>query len=423
MTEAKRGVDGRSPLRVLAIHRYYWPDTPPYASLLRVITQHWSSVGHAVDVLAGQPSYKPEFGVKASPPKETIDGVNVRRIAMKPDRTGPGRKVLNMVRFPLIVFVRVLFGPRYDVVMCSTAPPVVLGYLVSLASRLRGARFIYHCMDLHPEIGSLSGEFENPLVFKALRWLDSLTCRRAAAVVVLSADMQDVVIARAPHLAPSVVVINNFEIPSFETPSTESTDAPASSERLRIVFTGNVGRYQGLETITSALLADDPLLDGVELVFMGEGSAKADLIRQVGNAAPGTRDRVSFMPHASVGEARRLMATADMGLVSLMPGVISYAYPSKTATYLAEGLPILVAVEAESCLARDIRSWGVGDVLPSDTTEATRECLVKLVDRRDELAVMRSRARSVWRENFATETLLPRWDALLDGVYDKRSSA
>ena len=78
------------PLRVLAIHRYYWPDSPPYASLLRVIAEHWSSAGHDVRVLTSQPSYKPEQGLDAAPTEETIDGVVVRRIGMKPDRGGRG---------------------------------------------------------------------------------------------------------------------------------------------------------------------------------------------------------------------------------------------------------------------------------------------------------------------------------------------
>ena len=410
------------PLRVLAIHRYYWPDSPPYASLLRVIAEHWSSAGHDVRVLTSQPSYKPEQGLAAAPTEEMIGGVFVRRIGMKPDRGGPGRKFLNLLRFPILVFLRVLLGARPDVVMCSTAPPVVLAALVAWGARLRGARFVYHCMDLHPEIGALSGEFRNPVLFRLLQSLDTRTCRRAAAVVVLSTDMRDVLIERAPDLADSIVVINNFEIPSFDR-STSTVDLPARSGRLRIVFAGNIGRYQGLETITSALLTDDPRLDEVELVYMGEGSAKSELRRLVSRAPETARQRVRFLPHSTVSDARVLLSTADVGLVSLSPGVISYAYPSKTATYLAAGLPLLVAVEPESCLAREVHTWGVGAVLSAESVDSARECLVHLLDQGEALKQMRARAEAAWREHFATETLLPRWDELLDRVGNVRSSA
>ena len=108
--------------------------------------------------------------------------------------------------------------------------------------------------------------------------------------------------------------------------------------------------------------------------------------------------------------------------MSLSPGVISYAYPSKTATYLSAGLPLLVAVEPESCLAHEVQTWGVGAVLSTETVEAARECLVHLLDQGEELTRMRARTEAAWREHFATETLLPRWDELLDRVGNVRSS-
>ena len=101
----------------------------------------------------------------------------------------------------------------------------------------------------------------------------------------------------------------------------------------------------------------------IELVFMGEGSAKSELMRLVASAPELARQRVRFLPHSTVADARELLGTADVGLVSLSPGVISYAYPSKTATYLSAGLPLLVAVEPESCLAHEVQTWGVGAVL------------------------------------------------------------
>ncbi len=180
--------------RILAIHRYYWPDTPPYASLLRAIAREWTEQGHRVDVLTGQPSYKAETDVERRPRNERVDGVTVRRVAMRPDRSAAWRRPFNVVWFPFVVALRVLVGRRYDVVMCSTVPPVLLGWSVSAVARLRGARFVYHCMDLHPEIGRLSGEFAGPWLYRLLGRLELSTCRRAAAIVVLSEDMRAAVV-------------------------------------------------------------------------------------------------------------------------------------------------------------------------------------------------------------------------------------
>ena len=406
----------REHLRILAVHRYFWPDTPPYAFLLRAITSHWAAAGHRVELLTSQPSYKPELNLARLPVLDVVDGVHVRRLAMVPDRGPRLRQPRNAVRFSLLVFIRVIVGGRYDMVMCSTAPPVLLGWLTSVAARIRRAQFVYHCMDLHPEIGRLSGDFARPWIYRLLLRLDIATCRRAAAVVVLSTDMRDALIERDSSLADRVVVLNNFDIPSYENGDRDRAVHTPNPDTLTVAFTGNIGRYQGLETIAKAVLAPDERLRRVRLILMGEGGAKAGLKKLVDDAAPSQRNRVVLLPHGTSDEARALMRRADLGLVSLVPGVIAYAYPSKTATYLSEGLPLLVAVEPESGLAREVLDWGVGGVLSMESIGSVANDLAGWSERKEELAAMRGRATDAWREHFSAEAKLKEWDGLLADV-------
>jgi glycosyltransferase involved in cell wall biosynthesis len=403
---------GRS--RVLAIHRYYWPDTPPYASLLRTVVERWADRGHRVEVLSTQPSYKPELDLPRRPAREQMADVVVRRIALAPDRTSTARRLWNMVWFPLGVVGRILVGPRYAVVMCSTAPPIVLGWAVSLAARVRGARFVYHCMDIHPEIGALSGEFGARPVFAVLRRLDIATCRRAAAVVVLSDDMRDALLARDPVLATKIEVLNNFDLPSHSAGGSAVSPLPAGN-RVRLVFAGNIGRFQGLEDLTRAVLEPRPELDQLELVFMGEGAAKQGLVDLVAQASTRVQERVVLLPHGSAAEARALVATATLGVVSLTPDVIRYAYPSKTATYLSEGTPVLALVETDSQLARQVTEEGHGfAVAPGDLAGLAAVLDRVVTEDPADSESRRKAARAAWERDYAADVLLPRWDALLD---------
>ena len=177
-------------LRVLAIHRYYWPDTPPYASLLRRIVSTWVTDGHSVEVLTSQPSYKAALENQRLPEEDTLDGAKVSRMKLPNESNKPLVRVWNALRLSLKIFRKALFGKRYDVIMVSTAPPVLAGFACAIIAKLRKTRFIYHCMDIHPEIGRLSGEFRNPVVFKVLQIMDRWTCSKANPVVVLSEDMK-----------------------------------------------------------------------------------------------------------------------------------------------------------------------------------------------------------------------------------------
>lgn len=391
---------------MLAIHRYYWPDTPPYASLLRAIVARWRDDGHLVDVFSTQPSYRPEARVARRPPLELLDEIPVRRVRLPRGRHRLSAAV-SMLGFSILAAGAALIRRR-DVVMCSTSPPVILASLTSLAARARGSAFIYHCMDLHPEIGALSGDFSHPLLRRVLARLEHGTCRRSESIVVLSTDMRDSLVRRDPAIADRIVVIANTDLPGGDLP----TASPAGpTRRLRVVFTGNVGRFQGLEALIDAV-AEPGLREQVDLVIMGDGSLRQALMNRAERlAAP-----VRFLPHGSVAEARALMRTADLGAVTLMPGIIHYAYPSKTATYLSEGLPLLVAVEASSQLAREVDDR-LGFVVPPGDAAAVATVLRRVLADRSLLTAMAGRARAFAERTHGTEATMTRWSVLLDPLH------
>jgi glycosyltransferase involved in cell wall biosynthesis len=396
--------------RILAVHRYYWPDTPPYASLLRAIVARWTQDGHDVSVMTSQPSYKPETANQPRPSTEVVDSATVRRVAMKPDRSSRLRRAFNVFWFPAVVMARILRDRRYDIVMCSTAPPILLAAAVSWAAERRRAAFIYHCMDLHPEIGAMSGEFASPWIYRLMMRIELSTCRRARAIVVLSEDMRSAIGRRDPVLDEKTIVINNFELPDYGERRVLSPVVHDPS-RVRIAFTGNVGRFQGLDRVVEAVLGDEPKLDTFELILMGDGAAKQELQDLVASSPEARRGRVRFLPHGPAAQARAVLQASSLGLVSLAPGVINYAFPSKTATYLSEGLPLLVAVEDGSELAELVVTERIGVRLPDDVA-GIRAALLRIAANRSELPDMAVRARFVWERDFSADRVLHRWSDL-----------
>ncbi|MEB8325979.1 sulfotransferase [Dietzia kunjamensis] len=359
--------------------------------------------------MTAQPSYTSSSGVASRPSNEWVDELDVTRVHVVPEGGRIPGQLLNLVVFPTQIAWRILTGPRRDMIMCSTAPQVTLGFAVSAAARLRGSRFVYHCMDLHPEIGGLSGEFGNPVTFRVLSKMDQITMRRADTVIVLSQDMKAAVVARDASLAAKIEVINNFALPD-DTAWGSSPLAPADAGTLRVVFTGNIGRFQGLETAVEAVRELSPGTP-VELVFMGEGRAKESLAAAA-RAIEGNDDRtITFLPHGPAAEAKALMRTSDLGLVSLIPEVVKYAYPSKTASYAVEGLPLLVACDQESELARTVQGQGLGLSVPPGDVNAMVQAIETA---RQQLAVDGGRG---WKNaitdfaarEFDEQTILDRW--------------
>lgn len=374
--------------------------------MLRRIVANWAEAGHRVDVLSAQPSYKPDVTVPKRPAEETMDGFRIRRLDLPSEQGRPLRRILNAIRLAAAI-LRSARSVRYDVIMVSTAPPVVPGVAAAIAARLSGARLIYHCMDIHPEAGRLSGEFSNGLVFAGLRRLDGWTCQRANPVVVLSADMEASLRRRPSGSEYTVTVLNNFALPTDdETPA--AAPIPMAEDGLDVLFAGNLGRFQGLHTVVEAmaLLVDRP---DIRFIFMGEGPAKAGLQSEATRLGA----NITFLPHQTAASAKSVMRRVDCGYVGLAANVIRYAYPSKTMTYLEQGCPLIVSVEADSELARDTLSHGYGKWVPPEDAAALAALLRELADAPALLSTMRERAKAKFAQSFSERVLLGDWRDLL----------
>lgn len=400
-------------MKILAVHRYYWPDTAPYASMLRKIVAKWQSLGHQVDVISSQPSYKSELDNQHRDRVEVLDGATVLRLYLPNENGKPFRRVANALKLGVMVVWKAI-TERYDVIMISTSPPILGGVFSAIAAKLTGARLIYHCMDVHPEIGRISGEFSNPFIFKILLKLDCWTCKCADQVVVLSEDMKHSIMARSKDAKINTRIINNFSLPSddgnldvlpFDWPDSEFV----------MLFAGNIGRFQGLDVIVEAMAKLKHRKD-IQFVMMGEGAEKKALKEKASSLGANVR----FVGHQPVELAKAAMRKANFGFVSLTADIYRYAYPSKTMAYLEQGCPLVVIVEPESVLAREVIDGGYGYVVTPGDSGSLALLIEKLVDFKGDNERMRRNALNKFEESFLESKALSQWEGvILNEVVDK----
>ena len=396
-----------SAFRILAVHRYYWPDTSPYATMLRRIVWQWSKDGHQVEVLSSQPSYKRALRNERQARVEIVDHAVVRRLSLPNESGKPFTRVINGLRLCFVLFWKAI-TQRYDVIMISTSPPIIGGLTAAIVANITGARFVYHCMDIHPEVGAISGEFSNPLIFRWLKRLDQWSCRIANPVVVLSEDMEHALRRRFGGDRLKIAIINNFSLPEYdEIP--EELPFEWSSDRFTILFAGNIGRFQGLDVVIDAM---DKLKDynEIEFIFMGEGAAKEGLQER----AHALGVNVRFISHQPIAIAKAVMKQVDIGFVSLLQNVYKYAFPSKTMTYLEQSCPLIVSVEPESKLAHDVIADGYGfTVVPGDSM-GLAALILKIWKDQNWKPDMKRSAFYRAGDEFSEAVVLSKWSTLLD---------
>lgn len=342
-------------MSVLLIHRFYSPDSPPYASILKDMRGMLATQVECVDILTSQPSYKSVDKSRALERKTKDDLGVIYRLPVFKFNNQKISKALNFFWFPFIVFLFVLFGKRYKAVTVSTAPPVILAFSVALVCKIRRMKLVYHCMDIHPEIGRISGEFKKRWVFNFLKKLDVFTCRVASRIIVLSTDMKQSLLQRDESLQDKIDIINNYNLGGGQLGKHAFFDP--NDGKFRIAFAGNIGRFQNLDFLVKALAHADQV-SNIQLVFVGEGVALKQLKSLVRELNLG--EQVQFIPHQTVDVAKKIIKDSQIAVVSLQEKVIRYAYPSKTMTYLSLGVPVLALVEEDSELAKTLMKHQLG---------------------------------------------------------------
>ena len=360
-------------MRILLIHRYFWPDSPPYGHILKMIAERLAADGYKVTVLTTQPSYKQNSEELKRPKRESISSVQIVRIWLPSTSRGAIASVFNSMVFALSVFIYIL-KHRCELVMISTMPPVAGCFAVRMACVLTGAKYLYHCMDLYPEILKYLGHLGGGMLYKLLLKIDRNNINGSVNTIVLSSDMKNTLAKREGINNEKILVLNNFEICDADNAAlVEYTHLLKRPGKFRVLFAGNIGRFQGLETIiyTARKLSDNP---DIEFVFMGEGKSLPILKEK---AADLEGKNVLFIPHQPLNISRKVISNADMGVISLAKGVYHFSFPSKMMTYVCESLTLLVVVEGKSELASIVRSNGIGYVVEQNDAEAMKRAILK----------------------------------------------
>jgi glycosyltransferase involved in cell wall biosynthesis len=140
-----------------------------------------------------------------------------------------------------------------------------------------------------------------------------------------------------------------------------------------IVFAGNIGTAQSVETIVTAAekLKDEP---NIKIVLVGSGSKISWIEQQVAERNISNLVLVGRYP---ASEMPFIFSKAAGLLVTLKSNeIFSFTIPSKIQSYLAAGRPIIAALNGEG--ANIIREAGAGLVSPSEDPDKLAEAIKQL---------------------------------------------
>lgn len=335
---------------ILLAPPHYPPAAPAWARIGRVMANRFAEVGIEVSVFTSMPSYFRSEDAPVQTGRCVEDGVPVTRVTTMPGGSSLSRVIGGLVFGAKLIAHTAWPRRSYDIVVVQTVPPVVMGICGWIAARLAGAKLVYHAMDIHPDAATASGDLEQSVVLRGLRFLDTATMGVADSVVVLSEDMRRTVEERGIETS-KIAVINNFNPVPVESADSLSPDGCRQLKEpgpVRFVFAGNLGRFQNLDALIEGFRLAEKECPNIELLLIGEGVRKSELEQL---ALSGPQTGIRFIDQQSPEAALLLLQQADFAVVSLASGMLGSCYPSKVMAYLEVGCPIISIVDPDTELA------------------------------------------------------------------------
>lgn len=387
-------------MKILVICQYYYPEPFRVTDICEELVKR----GHEVTVVTGTPNYPMgeiypgyEDGKKSD---EVINGVLVHRCPIAGRKTGVLHRFINYYDyvFKSTKYVNTLDG-SYDVVFVNQLSPVMMSNAGIKYKKRFKKKLILYCLDLWPESLVAGGIKRNSVIYKFYHVVSKRIYKKADEILGTSKSFSD-------YFKKEFGIENAKYLPQYAEDLFSPEECKKKpDEYLDLMFAGNIGKAQGVETIIEAARLTQNEKE-IRWHIVGDGSELESL-----KARAKGLDNVFFYGRKPLDEMPKYYSMADVMLVTLVDDLaLSLTLPGKVQTYMAAGKPIIAAANGEICNVISSSEAGLccrsGDVFGF---VKIIKCFIENENRAD----MGVKARDYYLNNFSVEIVMDKLENIL----------
>ena len=339
-------------MKILVICQYYYPE--PFR--ITDICEEWVKQGHTVQVVTGLPNYpmgKLYSGYENGENRdEVINGVQVHRCFEIPRKNGILYRFLNYYSYSWSAkkYVRKI-KEQFDIVFVNQLSPIMMAEPALTYKRKNKTKMVLYCLDLWPESLIAGGIQRGSFLYKHYHKVSKRIYQAADKIAVTSRLFKNYFVEQFDINEDKISYLPQYAEDLFENVDCERD----TQEEINLLFAGNIGQAQSVETIIRAAAETTDLVN-LHWHIVGDGSA-LDACKQL--ASEWNANNIVFHGRKALEEMPEFYKNADAMLVTLMDDdVLSLTLPGKVQTYMAAGKPILAAANGEIAFILDKANCG-----------------------------------------------------------------
>ena len=356
-------------MKIAIVTQYYAPEA---IRIPDTLAKQLLARGHEVRVITGYPNY-PDGKLFDNYRQrwrhtERRGGIVVRRVPLLISHSyNPIARFINYLTFAFNAGLAYSWVRSADVVYvyATQMTPAIGPSLWRLFFRLP---YVMHVQDLWPESvtgSTMAGGGAAKKVISGLLnpWLRYLY-RTAAATIAIAPSMARMLVERGVP-EDRIHTVLNWDASESETAPVARSRA---NEYVSIVYAGNLGDHQDLDTVIEAANAVKHLVH-LRVIIVGSGVAEARLRKL---ALSLNAHNVTFKGRVAPEEMGQIHADSDFEIVSLKDlEIFEGTIPSKLQASLANAIPVITTVRGD--VKRLVNDYGIGFACdPEDAGQLAR---------------------------------------------------
>ncbi|MCH7312336.1 glycosyltransferase family 4 protein [Acinetobacter sp. ANC 4805] len=363
-------------MKILLLTQWFDPE-PTFKGL--AFARELQQQGHQVQVLTGFPNYpggKIYDGYKLKLyQREQIDGISVLRVALYPNHDSSAlKRILNYISFAFMAMLFGIFATKKADVIYAYHPPLTVGLAAIFIKLFRRTPVVYDIQDMWPDTLKATGMLNNQRILNIVGRVCQLVYYFVDHIVVLCPGFKKLLNERGISDDKVSVIYNWCDENSLtQAQPIKSEYQQLLQGRFNILFAGNMGKAQSLDTIldVSMELRSE---SKIQFVFVGGGTETERLKQRVLDE---NIENVVFIPRVPMSEVGGVLEHADVLLVHLKRDpLFEITVPSKTQAYMAMGKPLLMAVSGDA--ADIVQKAKCGCIALSEDTESIKKAILEI---------------------------------------------
>ncbi|WP_198416066.1 NAD-dependent epimerase/dehydratase family protein [Cryobacterium suzukii] len=404
-------------MRIAIVTQYYAPEV---IRIPDTLARRLAALGHEVRVITGFPNY-PDGGLFPGYQQrwnhvENLDGVQLRRVPLVISHSyNPVARMANYLTFAGSAALAWRWVRSADVVyVYATQMTPAIG--PSLWHVLFRTPYVLHIQDLWPESVTGSSMVSAGIAKRAIGgllnpWLRFLY-RTAAATIAIAPSMARMLVERGVPQNRMHTVLNWAATEPDASESEIGSKKISSSDQVSIVYAGNLGDYQSLDTVIEAANSVKHI-PNLRVRIVGSGVAEKRL-RELARRLDARN--VTFTGRVAPEDMGEIHAESDFQIVSLKNlEIFDGTIPSKLQESLSHGIPVISTVRGD--VETLVRANGIGFACDPENSDQLAKAFIRATELEPEQrARMGETARQCYSRLMSIDSGVAQIEAILRSV-------